>query len=287
MKSKNVSDADKIMIKKTISTVLEKSMFSQKDPWQWISADFAEEFEELRKDPRNFSLDGPGEIIWQTRNKYVLLLTTSAGRKIIYKTTPVVKRGYQYFHRRSPFANEAWYFQYFAQLGLPMAKLLAAGDTRKNFLLKGGFLISEFAEGFKQGNELTHPGKPDFDPLLRDEYIRKNLTNLALLHDRRILHRGATPANFLFRSGENGLELTWIDVATSHYKPFFYRMKPGIIMDLANFFRFFPFSEQERRPYIEYYLSCAERSYFSAGELSRSVERCIKGHYGTTLSRLK
>ena len=79
-------------MKKTISTQLEKSMLSLKDSWQWISADFAEEFEELCQNPASFTPEGPGEVIWQTRNKYVLLLTTKSGRKIIYKTTPKVKR---------------------------------------------------------------------------------------------------------------------------------------------------------------------------------------------------
>ena len=40
--------------------------------------EYEEEFEELCQNPANFTPEGPGEVIWQTRNKYVLLLTTKS-----------------------------------------------------------------------------------------------------------------------------------------------------------------------------------------------------------------
>jgi serine/threonine protein kinase len=266
-------------MKKTISTQLEKSMLSLKDSWQWISADFAEEFEELCQNPANFTPEGPGEVIWQTRNKYVLLLTTKSGRKVIYKTTPYIKRSHQYLHRRSPFGNEAWYFQKFAQMGLPMAKLLAAGDVRTNFMLKSGFVITEFAEGFSNGGDFIPGNSLGENFPLRDAYIRKNLEYMAYIHDKRILHRGTTPMNFLYRQNGEVLELVWIDVATSHYKPFFYRMKPGIVMEIANFLRFFQLNAEERKCYIDYYHNCVKRRYYSTAELTRKVDICISEHF--------
>ena len=261
-------------MKKTVSENLEKSAFSLRTSWQWVRTDFREDFERLCREPQNLTADGPGKVIWQTKNKYVLLLTMpESGRKVVYKTAPNVKRAYQYCHRRSVFANEAWYFCYFAELGLPMAKLLAAGDTRENFILQTGFLMTEFAEGFNNGLMFI---KDDADAKLRDIYIRKNLEYLALIHDRRILHRGATPANFLCRMVDDEMQIIWIDVATCHYKPFCYPLKKGIILDLVMFLRWFPLKGDELRTYLEYYLACTKKKRFLIETLYPKVEKLVR-----------
>jgi serine/threonine protein kinase len=134
-----------------------------------------------------------------------------------------------------------------------MAKLLAAGDVRKNFILKSGFLVTEFVENCRDGRDFCPDGIFAERADLRNEFICQNLTFLAKLHKMRILHRGSTPANFLYRLSDDTLEIIWIDVASCHHVPWLLPLRSGIKRDLELLLKPFKLSSEEQQKYMEYY----------------------------------
>jgi tRNA A-37 threonylcarbamoyl transferase component Bud32 len=160
--------------------------------------------------------------------------------------------------RLSPCGFEARNYQLLADAGIPMAKLVAVGDTRKMFLLKNMFLITEFAENFRDGRDFQPDGCLHDNAALKEEYIVRNLQLLARCHDAGLIHGGFTPANLLYSLREtpdeygNKLDLIWIDVATCRkISP----VCPAARMagDFNHFFRFLDIGNEERKRYLQIY----------------------------------
>ena len=161
--------------------------------------------------------------------------------------------------RLSPCAAEALNYQLMQDCALPMATLLAVGEERKFFLLRNAFIVTEFADGFRDGRDFMPDGAMKDRNDLANEFILRNLALLARCHDCGILHRGFTPANLLYKirqtPDENGhwLDLIWIDVASCR-KRFPVQINHSLREELNRFFHFFSFTPEEMDNYIKYYL---------------------------------
>ena len=246
-------------------------MIRQFSSWSWIHSDFAADFAALQGEDA-LNENGSSETIWQTKQKFVLKVPTPSGRTVVYKSYRKVKDWFRCIYRLSPLAREALNYQLLLDIGLPMARLLAAGDTRSCFILKGGFLVTEYAQETSDGRDFFGNGKYAANIALRDAFIHRVFADLAKLHDHGWIHRGSTPANFLYRRKGDFLETVWIDVATcrevSHLT-----QRRLIPEDFVNFFRFFDFTPEQRKDYEESYLSHTTHSLFTLQTLFDAVEK--------------
>ena len=270
-----------------ITSAFNASMPRQASSWRWVHSDFADDFAGLQTGDA-LKENGSSEKIWQTKQKFVLKVQTASGRIVVYKSYRMVKDWLRCIFRLSPLAREALNYQLLLDMGLPMARLLAAGDTRSCFILKGGFLVTEFAQDTSDGRDFCKGAKHASDTSLRDAFIRAVFANLAKMHDHGWIHRGSTPANFLYRRKGNSLETVWIDVATCRQVSRF-AQKRLIPEDFVNFFRFFDFTPEQRKAYEELYLSYATHNLFSSQTLFESVERNLLANpkYQRLLERYK
>ena len=254
-----------------VTSSFNSSMIGQFSSWSWIHSDFAADFSALQSGDA-LKEDGSSEIIWQTKQKFVLKVSTPAGRTVVYKSYRKVKDWFRCIYRLSPLAREALNYQQFLDLGLPMVRLLAAGDIRSCFILKGGFLVTEYAKDTSDGREFFGNGKFAKDTPLRDAFIHRVFADLAKMHDHGWIHRGSTPANFLFRHKGDSLETIWIDVATCR-KVSRFTQRRLIPEDFVNFFRFFNFTPEQRKDYEESYLSHVTHNLFTHQTLFDAVEK--------------
>ena len=258
------------MVKEYITSAFDASMPRQASSWRWVHSDFAKDFVALQAGDALLE-NGSSERIWQTTQKYVLKVRTPSGHLVVYKSYRLVKEWLKCIFRLSPLAREALNYQQLLDMGLPMARLLAAGDTRSCFILKGGFLVTEYAQETSDGRDFYGDGKNAADTALRDAFIREVFANLAKMHDHGWVHRGSTPANFLYRLKGKSLETVWIDVATCRQKSPS-AQKRLIPEDFVNFFRFFNFTPEQRKAYEELYLSFATHNLFTLQGLFEAVE---------------
>ncbi|MBR4674519.1 MAG: hypothetical protein IKP00_08645 [Victivallales bacterium] len=259
------------MTKEYISTAFSASMLRQSSSWRWVYSDFAEEFAALQTSDALLE-NGSSEKIWQTSQKFVLKVHTPSRRIIVYKSYRMVKDWFRCIYRLSPLAREALNYQQLLDIGLPMARLLAAGDTRSFFILKGGFLVTEYVQNTSDGRDFCDSGQHASNPAFRDAFIQQVFANLAKMHDHGWIHRGSTPANFLYRRKDDSLETVWIDVATCR-KVSRFTQKFRIPDDFVNFFRFFDFTAEQRKGYEELYLSNAHHNLFTSQTLFEAVEK--------------
>lgn len=197
-----------------------------------------------------------GEVIWKTRNKVVRKLTLPAqygSITLAFKDYTCVKP-LRYLLRCSKTALEAANYRAFAALGIPMAKLLFAGDERRNFHLKHSFLATQFAEGYVDGREFLPGGRLRGTPEQK-AFIKRNLAFLGKLHSVHCFHKGARVFNFLWKPLGNGeVDIVWIDVASCRFlsvPDFMFRKY--VVKDLASFFRDLALEEPELRDALNSY----------------------------------
>ena len=247
--------------------------------WQYIQPEDQEALAGIVAEAESLLPDGRVPVLWQTRNKFVLLLELQDGRKVVFKAPLRVRNAYKYFFRPSPYGREALNFYRIRQLGFPTVKFLAAGEFRTFFKLRKGFLITEYAEGFSDGFDFV-PGKIQECeiPLLRD-FTEKNFRLLARLHNHRMIHNGFTPGNMLYRKRQepdadgNVLEILWIDLASCRRVRRPQNYWRWIAPDIVHYFSFFQFTDEEKLHYLQVY--CREsRSGFSPEKLLKLVAAC-------------
>lgn len=229
--------------------------------WQEMTPDCGAEVAELLKSRGELQPDGKWEVLWKTRNKFVLLLDLPSGRQVVYKAPLRVKNFYKYLLRLSPYGKEAANFRNLQKLDLPLVKLLAAGEDRCCFKLKSGFLVTEFAGNFANGRDFIPAVNKVNDSALTEEFIRRNLAYLGRMHRAGWAHRGFTPANLLYRvlpeptADGDRLELRWIDLASCIKLTIFHNRRRQMVRDLSLFFHYFDFTEAETADLLTTYLT--------------------------------
>ena len=259
----------------TENTTLKLKLFSS---WSYI-ADDSSEIKELLSDRSSLVPGGEYTCLWRTSNKYVLKLPLGEGRELVYKAPLRLKGIHKYLFRPGPYGKEAFNFDRLSRLGLPMVKLIAAGEDRCCFVLKGGFLVTEFASGFSDGRDFVAGGVRDNDKHFLDEFICRNFAFLAQMHASGIIHRGFTPGNLLYRkrtepdSDGHLLDLLWIDVASCQKPLAGFGLRRGIARDIALFFHYFNFTGEEKLRYIAVYCANDPEKRFTPEKLLDLVEK--------------
>ena len=240
-----------------VSDVFQKKYVKYAGSWTWLRSGFEEEYDRLRSGDLLLE-SGPGEKIWNTKSKFTLKVDDGR-RTVVFKTYRKMREVHYMFHI-SPLAFEAVNYGRLEQMGFPMAKLLAVGDTRKCFLCKSGFLMTEFVENSCDGRVFMPGGARAADKALRDDFCRAHLKWLAKLHDAGMFHRAFAPANLLWRFGKDGktLEPIWIDVASCRKKSPLALLKL-IPQDPANLFALLGLTRQEAREMLAFYYDCLTR----------------------------
>lgn len=268
-------------MKNFVAEVFEQKQTSIWSSWQFVQSDFAEEFAFLRQNSP-LVRNGKHRLIWRTKQKFVLKITTASGKTFAYKAYDKLKKKYKFFFRLSPCGAEAVNYQLIKSINIPVPQIWAAGDIRKKGVLQTAFIATEFAEGYLDGREFLADGKYHDRLDLQEEFIVRHLQLLARLHDHNILHRGFTPMNLLFRisdkvnSADCALDIMWIDVASCRKMPRF-MLKKRMIVDFEQFFRFFEFSTEELRKYLNVYLAAAEKPLAaSADEILPKLEKALQ-----------
>ncbi len=241
--------------------------------WRWTAPGFEAAQEEI------FSPGGldDAECIWKTRHKEVwkCRVETPAGVKsVIYKCS-YSSRPLFYAVHYSKNAREAANYRGLAAIGIPVANLLGCGDFREGRILRRSFLVTEFAEGFRDGRAFLPGGFAAGETALRDEFLRGNLRYLATMHEAHCTHRGFLPNNLLWRKRAEAAEpeLCWIDVTSAFFCPLPERLfAREIVRDLATLFAAMKLDGELRAELIRFYLEMNRRTTLSCDELSRRVD---------------
>lgn len=227
------------------------SMRSLRSSWSYCREDFAAKFAEL-EEAGMFDENGSSERIWETRNKYVLKVPVGDGKFVVYKSFRRILKPAKFILRPSPCGTEAENYQLMADCGIPVPGIMAAGDIRKGFWLKTAFMVTEFAEGFRDGRDFM-PGNAKAEQReLRAEFIRGHLELLARCHNAGMLHRGFTPANLLYKTCGTQMEFMWIDLASCRRRPEFI-VNHAAKRDIEQLFSYFDLTEQEKNDFIDFY----------------------------------
>lgn len=260
------------MGKETISGAFTGRERSLTHPWRWIREDAAELSEALRAGPPG--VDSGPEVLWRTKNKYVLRIKTASGLDLACKWYERIRQA-PYSFSWTQAAKEAYNFKLLANVGLPLVKLVATGEDRGFLHIRTAFLATEYADGFLDGRyffeSLSH------ETGMRDEFTRSNFVLIARLHDAGFCHGGFTPMNELWRkmpepdAEGRTMEIRWLDIATCHraWGPV---LKRRIVEDLGNFLRFYSFTAEERRECLRIYLESTKVKRFELDSLCRAVE---------------
>ena len=246
--------------------------------WRWFDCGYPE-VKEILKNKQELVPGGKHQCLWRTRSKYVLLVKLSDGREVVYKAPAAIKGVHKYLFRPGAYGMEAVNFRRLAEIGLPMVKLVAAGEERCCFVLKSGFLATEYASGFSNGRDFISGAALENENTLKDEFIRRNFIYLARLHGAGIIHRGFTPANLLYRKRNdpdrdgNLLDILWIDVASCKKCFAGLGLAKGIARDISLFFHYFDFDRDEKLRYISIYCSNDPAGRFTPEKLLELVEK--------------
>lgn len=251
------------------------SMRRLSSSWCYVKDSFLKEFETLSK-RGEFSESGSGENIWDTGKKFVLKISLDGGGAVVYKSFRSVAKPAKFILRPSPCGFEAHNYSLIGALGIPLPELLAAGDTRKNFILENAFLITRFAEGFYNGRQLLKGELFEERSDLMEELLRRNMPLLARCHDAGIIHRGFTLANLMWRelpepdSEGNKLELLWIDLGSCRRRPVFL-INFLCHLDLELLFKHPDLSNGQKSELIELYCASRKKCPPKAGPIKRKL----------------
>jgi tRNA A-37 threonylcarbamoyl transferase component Bud32 len=222
-------------------------------------------------------------VIWRTKQKFVMRITAPSGKVAAFKFYDKLKSPQKFFLRYSPAAAEALNYQRIADMDIAAPQLLAAGDVRKRGKLKNSFIITAFAENYRDGRDFFGEGIHAGDITLRNEFIRRAMELLARCHDHHILHRGYTPSNILSRvrasadANGNNLDIMFIDVASCRKLPR-WLLKLKLMVDFIMFFRFFELDAAQRKEFLQYYLNASEKPLYDLDTLSAKVEKALRKH---------
>lgn len=272
----NDFDKTRLSYREAKQTMLREMGAKLSGTWRWATPEFEAALEQILTPG---GLDG-AECIWKTRHKEVwkCRVETPAGPKtVIYKCSYSSRPLFYAFHY-SKNAREAANYRGLAAIGIPMADLLGCGDFRDGRILRRSFLVTEFAEGFRDGRAFLPGGIAGQESELRDEFLRGNLRYLAKMHEAHCTHRGFLPNNLLWRkqAAGNTPELRWIDVASAFFCPLPERLfAREIARDLATLSAAMKLDGELRAELIRFYLSVNRRTTLRFDELTRRVADAV------------
>ncbi len=227
--------------------------------WQYVKPEYQADLASVLAAAEKLAPDGNIPVLWQTRNKFVLLLELPSGKKVVFKAPARVKNFLKYCLRPSPWGKEALNFYRIQQMGIKTVNFLAAGEFRTFFKLRKGFLITEFAEGFSDGFDFCPDGARNAETALVREFAEQNFRLLAKLHNNRFIHNGFTPGNMLYRERPeadaegNRLEIQWIDLASCAKVFCPWVSCRWIAPDIVHFFSYFKFTDEEKLYFLDVY----------------------------------
>ena len=90
--------------------------------WGYVNDSFAEDFQSLERTGA-LRLDGPCQVIWKTKQKFVLKGIAPSGKTFAYKSYCKLKGAVKFFFRLSPCGMEAMNFQLIADCGIALPRL--------------------------------------------------------------------------------------------------------------------------------------------------------------------
>ena len=250
--------------------------------WEYVHPNFADDLKSLRQSGE-LHRNGIHPVIWRTKQKFVMRITAPSGKVAAFKFYDKLKSPQKFFLRHSPAAAEALNYQRIADMNIAAPQLLAAGDVRKCGKLISSFIITAFAENYRDGRDFFDEGIHAGDIALRNEFIRRSMELLARCHNHNILHRGYTPANILSKVREsadasgNNLDIMFIDVASCRKLPR-WLLKLKLMVDFIMFFRFFELDAAQRKEFLQYYINASEKPLFTLDTLSIKVEKALRKH---------
>lgn len=242
--------------------------------WYISEREFAPVLEKLRNEPpaprpeEGLLNESSGKFVWKIEYE------SNEGRKCAaYKTNPG-KTPWRYIFNSSLPIREMRNYWLFEELGIPVARVLAAGDIRTTFILKETFIVTEFLENTFDGRVFMPGGSHRNELEKRKKFCRLNLELLAKLHKGGIFHKAFHPRNLLWRDGNKDMEIFWIDVARCR------KVSPGkmpfsIIKDLHTFFRDLRLTREETLELIAHYLSFAPKGFLPESR-EEILERLIR-----------
>ena len=224
-----------------VSDVLQAQQLSVSGSWCWVCSGFAADFAALQQ--AGVLDEFHGEVLWNTRTKYVRKHTAPSGREAVYKSFRKLK-SFAGFLRLSAAGKEAVNYAMLAAAGFPVATLLAAGEKRCALKLRHCFLMTEMVKDMPDCRDFMPGGKMAAKEELCRAFRHRAGELLGKLHKCGIVHGGFTPFNLLYRaSGAEEVAFTMIDVASCKH----FRRVTGeqICVDMGEFLRFFDYSAPE------------------------------------------
>ena len=228
--------------------------------WYFSDRDFAPVLEELRKNPPPETAEAG--LIYASSGKFVWKLEcpVSSGKCVVaYKTNPG-KTPWRYILKSSLPVREARNYLRFEKIGLPVARVIAVGDERKNFILKETFIATVFVDGTADGRSFMEEGDHYTDLENKLTFCKLNLELLAKLHHANFFHKAFHPRNLLWRNTGKKMEIFWIDVARC--RPFPPRkMAKAVLVDLHTFFRDMQLTRSQTVELLEHYRLFAPAQY--------------------------
>jgi len=270
--------ADAMTISRSMIRSVKKSSFAElgmsiRSFWRWADPGFGDAFNWLIAN----AADLPGaEQIWGSRHKKVFKLSLPGelgGKCVVFKHYRGEKV-LRYLFAPSKTAREAANYRTLAKLGLPMAKLLAAGDDRRHFRLESSYLVTEFAAGCLDGRAYMPGGEFRERTAWRREFVLRNMDCIGRTHRVHCFHKAFTPMNLLWKpeEGADGISICWIDVASCRFLLVPERgFRRCLIYDLARFFKYMELPDAEVDEALARYLAANPGCGLAPDALHRMV----------------
>lgn len=223
--------------------------------WVYAVPEFMDIAEKLLMTPELATASN--NIIWQT-GRNTVWRTEVSGEKgvfdIVYKSRP---GRYRINRCISPSAmvRDAINLLAINSLGFRTTELHAVGENRTLTHWQYAFIVTRFADGFKEVTQIL-PGEPYADhPWIKDAVIEASLKALAKLHTLGIYHKEFKHFNIMWKeSDDNSIELCLFDFETSR-TIWFESFEKYMVRDLFDFFRPLELSEKALLHWIAVYLN--------------------------------
>lgn len=220
----------------------------------------------VEDDTHKFLSESSGKFVWRVCDS-----EDGCSYDFAYKTQNG-KKPWRYLFRSSLPVRECRNYSNFEELGIPVAEVLAVGDTRRFFRLIESFLVTRFIENTRDGRAFMENGEfHKGHDSLREEFCRINMKLLAKIHDADYYHKAFHPRNLLWRGGtDEPMEVFWIDVARCRRFPRA-MMHKAMIVDLHTFFRDMKMKRSEVLATLQCYVECRPEKNLSADRLLQEL----------------